>query len=325
MPRTKQLIGIDIGGTSVKTALVTEQGRMVARGQVPTPDLADARACREFCQSLENFARTQGAPASEIFGVGVAIPGTVHGAGTGLLPNVSLDVQLLLEQLHDRFALATLACLNDANAAALAEARLGSGRGVGTVVFVTVGTGIGAGIVIDGKLLEGAAGAAGEIGHLRVAKGGRRCNCGKRGCLEQYASARGIVRSFRETDANAPALYADLGRAETRQPATSYPLHESDSKSVFEAYRAGDVRAVSAVSTFTKTLGFALGQVATIVNPDLFVLGGGVSQSAALFFPALVESFRANCIAPCEKTPLKVAELGNAAGSLGAALYAMES
>lgn len=331
MPSSKLFLGLDIGGTTVKAALVSEERRMLARGRIGTPDLADARVCERFAARLARFVREQRAWPADVMGIGIAVPGTVSGASVELLPNISLDLQVLLERLHDAFGSAELACLNDANAAALAEARLGAGRSAGgagapgTLVFVTLGTGVGSGIVVNGRLLEGATGAAGEIGHLRVAKGGRRCNCGRRGCLEQYASARGIVRTFREVDANAPAVYADLDRAEIREEAPVYPVDESDSKSVFEAYKASDARALRAVSTFTKALGFALGQVASVLNPDLFVLGGGVSESAPLFFPALVQSFRANCIGPTEMTPIEVAELGYDAGSLGAALYAMDA
>lgn len=323
MPTSKLFIGLDIGGTTVKAALANDRGRMIARGRISTPDLADQGECRALAMRLARFVREQKGRPEDVLGLGIAIPGTVNGASVDLLPNISLDLQLLLERLHDVFGCAELACLNDANAAALAEAAHGAGRGVGTFVFVTIGTGIGSGLVIDGKLVEGASGAAGEIGHLRVAKGGRRCGCGRRGCLEQYASARGIVRTFREVDANAPAVYADLDREEIRSSARIYPTSESDSKSVFEAYKAGDLRAERAVSTFTKALGFALGQVATIVDPDLFVLGGGVSLSAPIFFPALVESYRASVVEPCRSTAIAVAELGYDAGSLGAALYAM--
>lgn len=325
MANSKLFIGLDIGGTSVKTALADGAGHMLARTRRATPDLADPVAVAQFVANLARFVREQRFSPADVLGIGLALPGTVRGASVELLPNLSLDLQMLLERLHDAFDCAELCCLNDANAAALAESRLGLGRGLGCFVFVTIGTGIGAGVVVGGQVLEGATGAAGEIGHLRVAKGGRRCNCGRRGCLEQYASARGIVRSFREVDVNAPAVYADLDRRDIEARADVYPKSETDSKSVFEAYKAGDARALRAVRTFTKSLGFALAQVAAVLNPELIVLGGGVAESAPLYFPALVEAFRANSIGPAEMTPIKVADLGNDAGSLGAALRAIDS
>ena len=324
MAAARLSVGIDLGGTATQVALVDEEGMLVDRVSMATPEFDTERACAAFSERIARFVREARNDPADVEAVGVAIPGTVSGVGVELIPNVSLDFQLLLECLHDSFPSAELSYLNDANAAALAEARRGRGQGVQSMLFVTLGTGIGAGYVLGGRLVEGANGAVGEIGHIKVVKGGRRCNCGGRGCLEQYASARGIVRSFREADANVPSVYAALGSDPRPDPTGLSPKHESDSLTVLKAYEKGDHRAVRAVDLLAKTLGFALAQATALLDPELVLLGGGVANGAPLFFPALVEYYRANAIKPCRYTEIGRARLGNDAGCLGAALHARE-
>ena len=229
-------LGIDLGGTTVKVGFVGEGLEIVDKVIYRSRPLDEMSRCAEFSDQLRNFVVEARYDPAAIEGIGVAIPGTVLGAEIELLPNMQLDLQLLLESLRDYFPNADLAYLNDANAGALAEAAYGAGVGYRNVLYVTIGTGIGAGVVIGGKVIAGAHGAAGEIGHVSVAKGGRRCSCGRRGCLEQYASARGIVRTYREVGANAPSVYESLDHQQDHLAHMLMPKHDADSLTVFRAY-----------------------------------------------------------------------------------------
>lgn len=323
MPATQLSLGIDLGGTATKVGLVDEEGLFVNHVEFATPPFSTEEECASFSQRLRKFVSETRYRDAEISSIGIAVPGIVNPLGVDLVPNMDLDMQKLLEALSDSFDNVDFSYLNDANAAALAESRHGEGKDASSMLFVTLGTGVGSGIVIDGKVMEGANGAAGEIGHLKVVKGGRRCNCGGRGCLEQYASSRGIVRSFREAASNAPSVYATLD--ETGPEFTKYtPANESDSYTVFQAYKAGDHRAVHAVKLLTKSLGLALAQVANVIDPEVIVIGGGVSKSAPLFFPDLIEEYRKNALESCAFTKIAPAKLGNDAGCLGAAIHARE-
>lgn len=316
-------LGIDLGGTTVKVGLVDEELEIVDKVIYRSRPLDEMAACAEFSDQLKAFVVEARYDPAEIEGIGVAIPGTVLGAEVELLPNIQLDLQLLLESLRDYFPNADLAYLNDANAGALAEAAFGAGVGYRNVLYVTIGTGIGAGVVIGGKVIAGAHGAAGEIGHVSVAKGGRRCSCGRRGCLEQYASARGIVRTFREVGANAPSVYESLDHQQDHLAHMLMPKHDADSLTVFRAYEEGDFRAVKAVDVFAKSLGFALGQVCTVLDPDVVLLGGGVAGSAHVYLSKVQQVFSESVIEPCRETEILPGKLGNSANMLGAAYYSM--
>lgn len=324
MGSSERFIGLDIGGTSVKACLADEDGNMVARYATPTCPLDDELSCARFSAQLAAYVRQQRSRAVDVVAIGVAVPGPMRGLDVEMLPNATLDVPLLLERLRDEFPNAGFAYLNDANAAAYAESRRGFAADADSALLVCIGTGIGAGLVVGGRLVGGENGAAGEVGHLKVVKGGRRCGCGGSGCLEQYASARGIVRTFREVDANNPALYADLGKGRGTEIAGLRPKHGSDSQTVFSAFSAGDARARHAVETFSRTLGFALAQVACVFDPEKILLGGGVSASFELFRKQLLAAYRKSCIPPCAATPVYPAKLGVDAGAIGAALYARE-
>ncbi len=323
MALRKVYLGIDIGGTATKVVLLDDAGTPVNSMRTETVDLNSESECTRFASKLNRFVSECKVSSRNVRAVGLAIPGTVDELGISMLANVDLSLQHVLEALRDAFAVAELFYINDANAAAYAEMLQGASSGVSNSLYVTLGTGIGAGVILGGQLVEGAHGAAGEIGHIKVVKGGRRCNCGRRGCLEQYASARGIVRTFREVSANAPSVYEMLGASQSR-PSDIAPRHESDSLAVFKAYEQGDHRAVHAVDLLAKTLGFSLAQVASVIDPEIIVLGGGVSLSAPLYFPQLIEAYRHQAIEPCKGIKLCQSKLGENAGCLGAALYAKD-
>ena len=255
----------------------------------------------------------QAGGVDKIKGIGVGAPnGNFFNGCIEFAPNLPWKGKIPLAQLiSEKLGGVPVALTNDANAAAMGELWRGAGAGYNSLVFVTLGTAIGAGVVCDGKVLAGANGAAGELGHVIVNPAEtRQCGCGRHGCLEQYASATGIVNSYR--------LECEKRGCEPVE--LSGP---SDSRSVFEALVAGDEAARAAVDTMAGALGFELANAACSFDPEVFVLGGGVSAGAEHYLDRVTEVFKKMTLSCCADTPITVASLGNDAGMLGAAYYAV--
>ena len=265
-------------------------------------------------RGVRALAEQGGIDAGKLDAIGLDVPGVVLEDGTlTMAPNITLDLAGLTTTLCEAYPQASLAVLNDANAAALGEAWLGSGNARGGTVMVTLGTGVGAGVVIGGNVIAGAHGAAGEIGHLNVEpEETETCNCGCRGCLEQYASARGLIRLYREeceADGAEPVAIA----------------HATDALAVFEAARGDNTQAVRACERLGRYLARALAAVAVTVDPDAFVVGGGMSGGWDTFGRACLAHYREVAVSACKDTPIRPASLGNDAGFLGAARRALLS
>ena len=194
------VLGIDIGGTSIKAGLFTPSGELLEERKIPTPELVDADAYAVVTGGLAKILAAHDAEPADVVALGLDIPGPVADNGTvGFLPNIKLDPEGLVDAVNAAFPNATVAFVNDANAAALGEMWAGVARGVSSYVLIALGTGVGAGVVVGGKLVAGAFGAGGEVGHVTVNPAETRvCGCGRTGCLEQYASATGIVRLYLE-------------------------------------------------------------------------------------------------------------------------------
>lgn len=307
------VLGIDIGGTSIKAGLFSDQGSLLNLCQIPTGSLVTAEAYERVNVGLRELCSKNGVDTPEIVAIGLDVPGPVDDRGrVGMLPNIDLDPDGLKEALCASFQGANLAFVNDANAAALGELWQGSAKGLKSFVMVTLGTGVGGGVVIDGKLVSGAFGAAGEIGHISVNKKEERvCGCGRRGCLEQYASAKGIVRLYRE----------ELARREERGCAVQ---HDTDTLTVFKAAAEGDSCAQKAIDTMCEYLGFALAQVSCVIDPEAFLIGGGVAGGFDQFSVQLSAAFRSCCLASCAATRILPCSLGNKAGMYGVAFAALK-
>lgn len=326
-------LGLDMGGTTVKVGAYDQFDLFEPFGLLLTPSLEDPARCARFAGDVRALAATHGVSPDEVVAVGLAIPGVAdEHAEVGLAPNVTLDLKATLDSLASVFPDAELCHLNDANAAALGEwsaieadarqaADAASAPTAGaapapavpdSMLFVTLGTGVGAGLVAGGRVLAGAHGAAGEIGHLRVVpEGGRVCNCGGQGCLERYVSSGGLVLTFREIAAC------------SAEPTSCAPAHDRDAAAVFHAAADGDGCATCAVERFSATLGAALAQAACVFDPGLIVLGGGLAASADLFLDDVHRAFETAAIGVCAKTPIVAARLGNDAGMRGAAAFAL--
>ena len=307
-------LGIDYGGSSVKIGLVTGDGALLKFTSLPTVHLGDRFACHAFSDRIVDFVLDTGIVLPELKGVGLDIPGAVKGTKYST-PNVKTDWHLFIDSLTHALQQDTIAVLNDADAAALGESWVGAGKDSDSLLLVTLGSALGSGLIVDNTLISGSHGAAGEIGHLTVDAGGRPCNCGRKGCLERYASARGLVQSFNEAGA---ALDLDPAHFSTYIPA-----NETDAYPVFEAAKAQDPRALYALSLFTDKLAFGLAQATCVVDPALILLGGGLSQSAELFLNNLRELYRTYAFTDCKDTPIICATLQEKAGVIGAARFAM--
>lgn len=316
MDDSKLYLGIDYGGNAVKLGLVDTQGQLSGKDSIPTRDLAGKADCRAFAAEVAAFVHGLGVYSSELGSVGLAIPG-ILGQNSIMTPNVKADWPLLLDCLAHAFSKPGIATVNDANAAALGEMWKGAGGNARSVMLVTLGTGIGAGFIVEGNVVTGGHGAAGEVGHMTVVPGGRLCKCGRAGCVERYASARGIVQTFREASAS--------GAFDPDEYSQFEPENDLDALSVFKAHAAGDPRAVRAVADMADKLGFALAQVACVADPDVILLGGGVAGGADCFIDDLRAAFKSYCLSSCAATEIRTASLESDAGVYGAARYAMIS
>lgn len=329
MANTDYLFGVDVGGTTVKIGLFRSDGSLLEKWEIVTrkedhganvlPDIADS-----VCEKI----RAHGISFSDIPGVGIGVPGAVTDSSVvARLVNVGwgrVDVatdfkNLMLDRMDphrteggDAFRVMVA---NDANAAALGELWRGAGVGCKSLMMVTLGTGIGGGVIINGKIVDGANGAAGEIGHMHVRDDEReQCTCGNYGCLEQYGSATGVVRLARRR-------LAALDESGSLVEGASLLMNRTDftAKDVIDAAKAGDPVATSALRGMCKYLGEALAHISNVVDPEVFVIGGGVSKAGPVLIDLIAEYYRPRTFRESRNIPFVIAKLGNDGGIYGAA------
>ncbi len=311
MPEARYALGLDLGGTHLKVGLVARDGTLVRF------ETRGARARESRDATLEAMAEAALALGQgvEVVAVGVGCPGAVDpltGIQQGTTPNLPQWVDVpVREWLAARLPWRVVAD-NDASLAALAEARCGAGRGMKSVAMVTLGTGVGGGLVLDGRLWRGAHGGAGEIGHVCVSPGGETCACGRRGCVEAYASAGGLTR--RAHAALAEGCLSSLARHQL--PGT---------EEIFSAAGQGDALAHSLVEDAVRMLAAGLAVLVHVVDPDVIVVGGGVAQvGEALLGPVRREVEGAVLDSHRGRFRVLPAELGERAGVVGAGLFAWD-
>ena len=303
--------GIDLGGTTAKIGLFTTSGALLEKWEVAT-DTSNAGE-----HILENLAaavlgkmKEKSIQPEQVEGVGIGVPGPV--LDSSIVPivcanlggwgerNVSAQLSGLLDGLNVLVG-------NDANVAALGEIWMGAAKGAKNAVMVTLGTGVGGGVVVNGKVIDGVHGAGGEIGHITVNRHETAvCGCGKRGCLEQYSSATGVVRCMKKLLDENPDIPCVLRGTEFA------------AKDVFDAARNGDALAAREVDEMSDTLGMALANIASTVDPEAFLVGGGVARAGDVLFAPLNKHFQEYAFKSCRETPIKQASLGNDAGIYGA-------
>ncbi len=304
----KYCFGIDVGGTTVKCGLFEENGSLIDKWEIPTrTENGGENVLPDIAATVMSKMTVKKIAKEDVIGVGVGIPGPVM---RGVVP---VAVNLHWGEKNVEYELGNLLDMkvragNDANVAALGEQWKGGGEGMDSVIMVTLGTGVGGGIIVDGKIVEGAHGAGGEIGHIHVEDNiTDPCGCGNCGCLEQVASATGIVRLAKEELAKNPVLPSALRDTEVT------------SKAVFDAYKDGDAMASTIVNRFAKYLGTGIATIAAVTDPEVIVIGGGVSKAGECLTDIVGNYFRARAFSACRHTMIVLAKLGNDAGIYGAA------
>ncbi|HHU22875.1 MAG TPA: ROK family glucokinase [Clostridiales bacterium] len=299
--------GVDVGGTTVKIGFFDTEGNLLHKWAVPTNISGNgAHILPEIADSLKSYMSDNGIKKTDIIGVGMGVPGPVGDDGTvHKCVNLGWGVFNVKETL-ERLTGLRVKATNDANAAALGEMWKGGGKGYDKLVMVTLGTGVGGGIVLDGKALNGAHGAAGEIGHMPVRRRENRiCGCGKRNCLETYASGSGIAKTARERI----SAYAD---------SSLNAVPEITAKDIFEHAARGDRLAKELIEELGSDLGEALASIACVCDPEIFVLGGGVSHGGLLLLDVVQKHFFEYAFHACRETKFALAKLGGDAGIYGA-------
>lgn len=305
----KYAVGIDVGGTTVKLGVFTVEGQLLDKWEIVTrkeekgkyilPDIA-----KSVLGKLDEMKITK----DEVAGAGIGIPGPVNGDGVvnGCV-NLGWGVVPVKAEMEDLLGVPVEAG-NDANVAALGESWQGGGKGYGNAVMVTLGTGVGGGVVIDGGVINGFHGYGGEIGHMTMKLDEtEHCNCGKRGCLEQYASATGVVR---------------VAKKYLAEKITQSPLRDCENltaKDVFDAAKENDTLALEIVEDVCSTLALALSYISCTVDPEVFIIGGGVSKAGSILTDTVAKYFVDDVFGDQKKTAFALASLGNDAGIYGSA------
>ncbi|MDD5310097.1 MAG: ROK family protein [Deltaproteobacteria bacterium] len=315
------VVGIDLGGTMIKAALVDREGRIVGRREGPTgPDLGPKAVIGRIASVAEDLAReAKEAHGAQVVALGLGCPGGIRVdlATVSQSPNFrewnEVDVR---SPLQARLRV-PVAVDNDANAAAQGEHWQGAGRGCDSLVLVTLGTGVGGGVVLGGRVWRGAWGMAGEIGHVNVEPEGPLCGCGSRGCLETYASATAMARAAREGLAR--------GEGERLRELAGGDPTKVDARLVHEAAKDGDALCLAVLAEAGRRLGIALASVLNLLGPSVFVIGGGAGRAFDLIAPSALAEIRARAFRePASHVRLVPTALGNDAGAVGAAKLAWD-
>ncbi len=299
----KYYIGADIGGTTVKLGMFSHIGELMEKWEIPTrTENEGANILLDVAASIEEKRAEKN---GNIMGIGVGVPGPITDDGTVLkCPNIHWPVFNVKDRLIELTGVGNVKIGNDANVAALGEMWKGGGRGYDSIVMVTLGTGVGGGVILGGKILTGTKGAGGEIGHIKVELNETdTCGCGGKGCLEQYSSATGIVR---------------MAKKEMRQDSALATKDSLTAKGIFDEAKAGDEYATYIVDKFAKYLGVALANIAHVVDPEAFVIGGGVSRAGDIIINKVESNYNDNVLFALRDKKFHLAELGNDAGIYGA-------
>ena len=309
----KYAFGIDVGGTTCKIGFFETNGKLIDKWEIKTnTENNGAAILSDIAQAVDNKLAQEGISKDDVQGVGIGVPGPVKSNGVvNRCVNLGWGIVNVEEELGNLTGLKVKAG-NDANVAALGEMWQGAAKGCKDVIMVTLGTGVGGGIIVDGKVVAGFNGAGGEIGHIQVNDDETEvCGCGRKGCLEQYTSATGIVRM------------ANTLLNTTDRPSALRNVQYVSAKEVFDAAKQGDELAAEIVDRHGKCLGKALAQIACVVDPEVFVIGGGVSKAGTIITDTTEKYFKEYAFHACKNTKFTLATLGNDAGMYGGACAIM--
>jgi glucokinase len=313
----KWLVGVDLGGTTIKIAFITLDGHIVEKWEIPTNINEDGKSIvKDIAQSIKNQLAQLSETEEKLLAIGMGAPGFID-MKTGFIyhaVNIGWKNYPLKEELERETGLSAIID-NDANIAAIGEMWRGAGDGEGNLLMVTLGTGVGGGILVNGHIMHGTNGMAGEIGHITsIPEGGAACNCGKTGCIETIASATGIARIAKEKAEN------DKSSALNRILSENGELK---AKEVADAAENGDQAAIETLDEVAFHLGLVIANLSNSINPGKIVIGGGVSQAGDVLMSRLEKQFKRFALPRvAEGASLKVATLGNDAGVIGGAWLA---
>ncbi len=311
---SQYVFGVDIGGTTVKLGLFDVEGKLLDKWEIPTRiQESGSYILPDIAESIQKKLNEKKIEFKEVAGVGVGAPGPVDAQGVvHKAVNLGWGVFSIRETLEKILEIPVMAG-NDANVAALGEMWKGGGQGSSDLIVVTLGTGVGGGIIIGGKMLTGATGAGGEIGHIHVEDAEtEKCGCGNTGCLEQYASATGITRlANRKLQSSSKDSVLRSG--------------EVSAKTVFDAVKAKDELAMEVAEEFGKYLGECLAAIACVVNPEVIVIGGGVSKAGEILIDYIKPHYEKKVFHGSRNVKFSLATLGNDAGIYGAAKLVLDA
>lgn len=310
----KYSIGIDIGGTTVKLGLFNNEGELLYKWEIETRKIENGKyILSDISQSINTILEERNISKDEVLGAGVGVPGPIKDDGTVLgCVNLGWSVFNVSTALGELLNI-PVRVANDANIAALGEMYKGGGKGYKNMIMVTLGTGVGGGVIINNHVIAGATGAGGEIGHINVNPHEKvSCNCGRKGCLEQYASATGIARLAKEI------LEREICDSKLRG------IENITAKDVFDLAKEKDELSIKVIEKFSAILGRALSNIACICNPEVFVIGGGVSNAGDMLLNSIKKHYSENAFYATSNTEFKLATLGNDAGIFGGAKLAGE-
>ena len=304
----KYAFGVDVGGTTCKIGFFETDGKLIDKWEIKTnKENGGASILSDVAQAIEGKLTEKGISRNDVQGIGVGVPGPVKNDGVvHRCVNVGWGVVNVEKELGDLTGLKVKAG-NDANVAALGEMWQGAAKGCRDVIMVTLGTGVGGGIIVDGHVVAGYNGAGGEIGHITVNHDEiEPCNCGQYGCLEQYTSATGIVRM------------AKRKLAKTQDATKLRDYKDITAKDIFDVAKEGDEVALGLVDEVGEILGSTLSNIACVTNPEVIVIGGGVSKAGQILIDTIQKHFKESCFHACRDTRFELAQLGNDAGIYGA-------
>lgn len=304
----KYAFGADVGGTTVKMGLFETSGSLLDTWEIPTvTENNGAAILPDIARTIAEKMDEKNISIDDVEGVGMGVPGPVSSDGVvNKCVNLGWGV-INVEQILGELTGVRVKAGNDANVAAMGETWQGGGKGYQNVVMVTLGTGVGGGVIMDGRIIPGAFGAAGEIGHIPTREDETECcGCGKKGCLEQYASANGFTRITRQYLEANPDIETVLRGCP-----------ELNSKVIFDAAKEGDKAALHMVDEVARILGRALATISCVADPQVFVLGGGMSKSGPILTDSIEKYYKEYAFHASRGTEIKLATLGNLAGIYG--------
>lgn len=308
----KKYIGIDLGGTFIKGGIVTEKGEILLQDKVPTErEKGEDKVTENIANLCKSLLSRAGLSTADVEGIGMGVPGMIDSAKGEVVYSNNLDwSHFMIAEATEKLTGLPVKIANDANVAALGETKFGCGKAYQNTVLITLGTGVGGGIVIDGKLFEGNRSAGAELGHSVIVAGGEQCTCGRKGCLEAYASATALIRDTkRAMQADRNSKMWEIG-----------DIEKVTGKTAFD-YKDYDASAKAVVDNYIEKLGVGITNVANVFRPQAIMLGGGVCAEGDNLIKPLQAYLDKEIFAGTQGPAVKilVATLGNSAGLLGAA------